>query len=108
MPFVNRLASWNVQCPIKGDDFRERAATMHDIFDLGDLFELLSLVWDLLEFTVRASARLVRWMTGQAMREGTQTIYIEKRASRAAEHDRVFSPTRRSRTRGRKASYAIR
>jgi hypothetical protein len=97
-----------MECPIKGDDFRERAAIMHHIFDLADLFELLSLVWDVLEFIVRAGARLVRWMTGQAMREGTQTIYIEKRASRAAEHDRVFSPTRRPRTRGRKASYAVR
>ena len=88
---------------------------MHDIFDLGDVFELLSLVWDVLELIVdvlelivRATARLVRWMTGQAMREGTQTIYIEKRASRAVERDRVFSPTRRPRTRGRKASYTVR
>jgi hypothetical protein len=81
---------------------------MHHIFDLADLFELLSLVWDLLEFIVRATARLVRWMTGQTMREGTQTIYIEKRTSRATERDRVFSPTRRSRTRRRKASYATR
>ena len=111
MPFVNHLASWNVQCPIKGDDFRERAATMHILLEflldflVDFFFELLSQV---LEFIVRASARLVRWMTGQAMREGTQTIHIEKRASRAAAHDRVFSPTRRSRTRRRKASYAIR
>jgi hypothetical protein len=81
---------------------------MHHIFDLADLFELLSLVWDLLEFIVRATARLVRWITGQGIREGTQTIYIENRQSRAAERDRVFSPTRRSRTRRRKASYAIR
>jgi len=81
---------------------------MHHIFDLADLFELLSLVWDVLEFIVRAVARLVRWMTGQAMREGTQTIYIEKRASRTAEQNRVFSPTRRPRTRGRKASFVIR
>jgi hypothetical protein len=81
---------------------------MHDIFDLGDLFELLTLVWDVSELIVRATARLVRWMTGEAMREGTRTIYIEKRASRPAEHDRVFSPTRRPLTRRRKASYAIR
>ena len=80
---------------------------MHDIFDLGDLFELLSVVWDVTELIVRATAAFVRWMTRQAMREGTQTIYIEKRTSCAAERDRVFSPTRRPRTRGRKASYMI-
>ena len=81
---------------------------MHDIFDLGDLFELFSLIWDLLELLVRATARVVRWMTSQTMREGTQTIYLEKRAPRAAERDRAFSPTRRRRAKWRKASYAMR
>jgi len=80
---------------------------MHDIFDFGDLFELLSLVWDLLELLVHATDRVVRWMTGQTIREGTQTIYIEKRTSRVAEHDRFFSPTRRPRAKWRKA-YVVR
>jgi hypothetical protein len=80
---------------------------MHDIFDLGDVFELLSLVWDAVELIIRVTARIVRWMTTQKIREGTRTIYLEKRTSRAAERDRFFSPTRRRRAGWRKA-FAVR